>query len=107
MPHRCYRKVVRCDIVDEDMVLLASKENVCESSCVGACARDVHGYHSGEGYDLCGPPIHAEVLAIDELIRKDRLDEEGLTAYISGNDYVCRACHIALRKAGIKRIVMT
>jgi len=105
--HRCFRKVVRCDIVSVDMVLLASKENVCESQVPGHCARDLHNAHAGEQYDLCGPPIHAEALAVDEVVRKfGDLTGQGATAYISGNDYVCRPCFLQLKSIGVNRLVM-
>jgi deoxycytidylate deaminase len=105
--HRCFRKVVRCDIVDQDMKLLASKENECQSICPGECARDVYNAHEGDRMELCGPPVHAEAKAVDEIIRKyGDLHGAGATAYISGNDYVCRPCFQSLDSIGVKRIVM-
>lgn len=103
--HRCLKAQVTARIQarrrgESAWVTLSVGRNRCQSALgPDVCARE--GKASGEDYDLCGPPVHAEVDALDGLdVREIDFDTDEYRVLVSGHDYVCRECQQTLVKAG-------
>lgn len=108
--HPCLKVLVRCVVVLEDRI----KPEVFEAtnSCHvdgDVCPRVAAGMKGGEGYELCGPPRHAEqeVARIVREYRNRTGNDAPGTAYIAGNDWVCRECQYALTAVGVKTFILT
>jgi hypothetical protein len=59
------------------------------------------GCESGENYEICGPPIHAE----DAVLQKAKLlglNTHGAIAFLEGHTYYCRECQERLVAAGVR-----
>jgi deoxycytidylate deaminase len=69
------------------------------------CRRVTSGCASGEGYEQCSPQMHAEINAL-EAAKGAEFNLKGATARIYGHTRVCSECKSALKKAGIKRILI-
>jgi len=67
------------------------------------CPRVTAGSRTGEDYELCGPPIHAEA-AVAALVPPTT---EGGTAYLYGHNWFCGPCQWALTDRGITTLVLT
>jgi len=109
MSHPCLRASVVCSIMQEygtsgeHALVLAVGRNTCDSALgPQKCARDEMGMDGGEGYDLCGPPEHAEIAALRELDPREIDQGHPLVAEIVGQDWVCRPCMKALFDAGVR-----
>jgi len=65
------------------------------------------GMKTGEGYELCKNVCkqfyHAEVSAL----KKAGKNAKGGTLYLIGHTYCCDECKKAMKKAGIKKIIIT
>jgi len=97
----CLKQTVTCIIVAEN-----GTEYHGQNSCSvedDICPRVVAGYGSGAAYELCGPPIHAEIEAISKMPKDIYI---GGTAYIYGHDFFCRECQLALIVRGINEFVL-
>ena len=101
---RCLKQVVTCVIYTSDGQIFTAT-NLC--ACVGMseCPRVTAGAKTGEQYELCGPPIHAEEAAIKEM-RLAGADGTGGVAVLYGHTYACGACQQALVAAGIRTITI-
>ena len=100
--HPCLKQLTRCVIV----LLDGSRYNATNSCCVGSadvCPRVTAGAASGEGYDLCGPPKHAE----QEAAAKVPAGNVGGTAFLYGHTYLCGPCQHALTAVGVRTFVVT
>jgi deoxycytidylate deaminase len=107
--HPCHKRTVTCLIVARGGVLLASGQNSCDTEGFPGCPRVEAGCPGGEGLELCGPPLHAETAAVQHLAERFgdyRFEPFELTAYIFGNDWVCRACQYDLQAAGVYFMVI-
>lgn len=110
--HPCFKRQVRCEIIrrtPKGTVTLSVGTNSCISKRPGECARVWVEAEAGEQYELCGPPIHAELAALDNLDPREVIGMDavlGLEAHVYGQDWVCKPCGAALFGAGIARIVM-
>jgi len=77
--------------------------NSCRVDGADVCPRVTAGCPTGEGYDLCGPPKHAEAEAAALIPEGNR----GGTAYLYGHTWLCGPCQWALTAKGIRRFVVT
>ena len=102
--HPCLKQKTRCLIV-MDSGEQYEATNSCHVEDATVCPRVTAGSPSGEEYDLCGPPIHAEVAAV-ALVRAGGGGGVG-TAYLFGHDWLCGPCQHALQSVGIQRFVIT
>ena len=99
----CAKQVVRCKIVTRSNQQFEGL-NLCHHS--GSCPRVAAGCETGERYDLCGPPVHAEEAAVTNALEAGA-DLRGAVAYLYGHDHYCRACQLLLTKHGVKTLVIT
>lgn len=115
--HPCLKQLTRCMIfVDNSLVAPNQKfeaTNSCHVEGAEVCPRVTAGSPSGEGYDLCGPPKHAEqeaVLLLKQVYptAEDLLRYGGTaTAYLYGHTWMCMDCQHALVEAGVRTHVIT
>lgn len=71
--------------------------NSCDIGDAEICPRVIAGAKTGEDYDLCGPPKHAEQVAAAKV--PDGL-KDGI-ATLLGHWWACRECQYALRIKGV------
>lgn len=71
--------------------------------CGDTCPRQLAGFHSGEGLELC-PAVHAEVNAVVDAARKGASTLD-CTLYMN-SIIPCKNCMGVLINAGIKHIVV-
>jgi deoxycytidylate deaminase len=97
----CRKQVVTCSILAPSGEMVSATNSCTINEGVHECPRVTAGCKTGEGYDLCGPPKHAEEEAI--LKAQERgIDIEGGTAFLEGHDYFCPDCQKALIAAGVR-----
>lgn len=101
----CLKQLTRCVIIVDGQAFEAT--NDCNVGDATVCPRVTAGCETGEGYELCGPPIHAEVAAAKLVLEHFGEPVRGGTAFIYGHDYLCRDCQHALTAAGVRRFVVT
>lgn len=97
----CLKQTVTCVITDESTGVSVEATNRCSVGDATVCPRVTLGCASGEGYENCGPPVHAEVAAIADA---KRLGMSLDTARVYGHTYICGPCDLALKTAGVKRM---
>lgn len=118
--HACLKQKTRCVIevqdLTEDNGFFGGKyqyfeaTNSCHVEDADICPRVTAGAKSGEGYDLCGPPNHAEQEAAKLLLQRY---PEGTSrigpavAKLYGHTYLCAECQHALTAAGVKTFLVT
>lgn len=100
--HPCLKQKTRCVIVAEDGAIYEAT-NSCHVEDATVCPRVTAGCPTGEGYDLCGPPKHAEA----EAAAMVPAGNMGGTAYLYGHDWMCGPCQHALQAAGVSTFVIT
>lgn len=100
--HPCLKQLTRCRIVLDDGSVFEAT-NSCHVEGATVCPRVTAGSLSGEGYDLCGPPLHAE----DEAAALVPEGNEGGIAYLYGHTWMCGPCQHALVAAGVRTHVIT
>lgn len=117
--HPCLKQLTRCVVkfidVSQDGGYHGGEPFTFEatnSCCVGdatTCPRITAGKKTGEGYELCGPPKHAEAQAA-EMVRtrwpNGTPSGQG-TAYLYGHTYVCGPCQEALTDVGVRLFAVT
>ena len=98
--HACLKQQTRCVI----LTWSGSYEgmNTCKVGVGTTCPRVVAGCKTGEGYDLCGPPIHAEAAAAAQVPEGN----QGGIAYLFGHTWLCGDCQHALTAKGISTFVI-
>lgn len=93
----CAKKRVFCHIVTKGMEVFVG-ENVCSTPQL-FCPRE-----GDEGYEkcktVCNQESHAEINALKAAGEKAK----GAYSIVSGINYMCKDCQIALIKAGIKEM---
>jgi len=99
---KCLKQLTRCFIIDAAGHHYEAF-NSCEPGDVDECPRVTSGAKTGEDYDLCGPPIHAEQAAA-ALVPDDN---QGGTAWLYGHTWMCGPCQEALTAKGIRRFIIT
>lgn len=111
--HACLKQKTRCVIVvDLGAVSRLQYEatNSCHVEDAQVCPRVTAGSPSGEGYELCGPPKHAEQEAVLAMLN-DRDSWRGrmtnAVAYLYGHTWLCMDCQHALTAAGVRTFVVT
>lgn len=112
--HACLKQKTRCRIRtleehgDEFYVRDFEATNSCHVEDAEVCPRVTAGSKSGEGYELCGPPNHAEQEAA-KLILSVYPDgaPEGSTAFLYGHTYLCQTCQEVLVAVGVRHHVIT
>lgn len=108
----CLKQKVRC-VIRYPNGLQFVGVNDCTVGDATVCPRVTAGCQTGEGYELCGPPIHAEQMAIREIVKHlmkpnaKPLPPQGGVAFLFGHDYVCRDCQIALSQVGVRMFAVT
>jgi hypothetical protein len=112
--HACLKQKTRCVIrvlSDPWTLDITSFEatNSCHVEDAEVCPRVTAGSKSGEGYDLCGPPFHAEQEAARLLLETypDGAPNGGATAFLYGHTWMCQDCQEALVAAGVRHHVIT
>lgn len=100
--HACLKQPTRCVIVLANGWRIEAT-NRCKVGDEEICPRVTAGCPTGEGYELCGPPIHAEQAAAAQVPEGNR----GGTAYLYGHDWLCRDCQHALTAVGVTNFVIT
>jgi hypothetical protein len=108
--HPCLKQLVRCDILwynEENKRVKVSATNACRVGDSEVCHRVTAGSLSGEGYELCGPPKHAEQEAVQLLPQGVDMRLAGAVAHIYGHDWLCMDCQHALTAAGVTMFVLT
>lgn len=100
----CAKQVVKASLVAADGSVFYG-----ENSCVNpqkTCPRDLKGFNSGEGYELCKEICkqtnHAEVNAI----KAAGVKAKGSVIYLDGHSYACENCKSTAKKAGVKEILI-
>lgn len=96
-------------------VIVKNNEIIASGSNTGdieikVCPREVRGYKTGTGYELCKSTCHqkghAEVMAIQN--GEDRgLDMVNAGLYLAGHWWCCKTCWDAMLKAGIKHVFLS
>lgn len=108
--HPCLKQKTRCVVtfIEDNRVKSFTAYNSCHVNDEGLCPRVTAGAKSGEGYDLCGPPNHAEQ-EVAKLILQYYPDgaPSRAIANLYGHTYLCADCQHALTAAGIKTFVVT
>ena len=99
--HPCLKQKTRCVIVTLKGVYEAT--NSCHVGDAEVCPRVTAGCPTGEGYELCGPPKHAEAEAA-ALVPEGNI---GGIAHLFGHNWLCGPCQWALQKAGISNFHIT
>lgn len=99
----CLKQTVTCRIVRADGRVYEAT-NSCNVDGLKECPRVTAGCKTGEGYELCGPPVHAEVAAA--LKAADSKDVPG-EAYLYGHTYMCEPCKQALIAVGVTAFIVT
>lgn len=114
--HSCLKQKTRCVIkvpvrnTDTGETVLRSFEatNSCHIEGAEECPRVTAGAATGEGYDLCGPPNHAEQEAAKFAAPYFPYGvPQGAVAYLYGHTYLCKDCQDALTFLGVKTFVVT
>jgi len=101
--HPCLKQKTRCIVIGKDKDELFEATNSCHVGDAEVCPRVTAGCPTGEGYDLCGPPKHAEQ-EVAAILPPDL--EEGV-AYLFGHDWMCRDCQHSLVAKGVRKFVIT
>jgi len=83
--------------------LISMGWNLCNPKD-GMCGRLAS--KSGEDYELCGPPIHAEANAISNLLQYNPTfaGKRGNRMYVWGHDFSCDLCKKAIKTNKIKLV---
>lgn len=105
---RCLKQVTRCVIVTTSGVRFEATNDCKPKAGFGApnvCPRVTVGSKTGEDYDLCGPPTHAEANAA--ALKALAGNNEPGTAFLYGHDYLCRDCQLTLQAVRVRRFVVT
>jgi len=100
--HPCLKQLTRCRVVLADGTEIEAT-NSCRVGDAATCPRVTAGSATGEGYELCGPPIHAEQAAAGSI----PVDNVGGTAYLYGHNWFCGPCQWALGEKGVHALVIT
>lgn len=100
--HACLKQLTRCRVVLPDGREFEAT-NSCRVGDVKECPRVTAGSPTGTGYELCGPPVHAEA-ATAALVPPGN---EGGTAYLYGHTWLCGPCQWALTDRGIRTFIVT
>jgi hypothetical protein len=100
--HPCLKQLTRCLISYPDGTKVEAT-NSCHVEGAEVCPRVTAGSKSGEGYELCGPPKHAEQEAA-KLVPPGK--EDGI-AFLFGHTWMCMDCQHALTAAGVRIHVIT
>lgn len=97
----CAKRTVRACIVTDSHIFVGSNE--CANP-QPVCPRA-----PGEGYakctDICQQGAHAEIQAL-ERAKKAGVSLARSIAYVQGHHYICEACGIALRDAGVESVTV-
>lgn len=94
----CLKQMVTCRIVRADGRVYEAT-NSCNVDGLTECPRVTAGCKTGEGYELCGPPVHAEVAAA--ALAAESIDVPG-EAFLAGHDYLCEPCQKALTAINVR-----
>lgn len=114
--HACLKQKTRCVIkvpvkdFDTGQINIRTFEatNSCHVEDAEECPRVTAGAASGEGYDLCGPPNHAEQEAAKFASQYFPYGVPvGSVAYLYGHTYLCMDCQHALTLLGVNTFVVT
>jgi deoxycytidylate deaminase len=100
----CLKQIVTCVIYTADGRSFTGT-NLCACAGMDECPRVTAQAKTGEQYELCGPPIHAEESAI-KLMQQAGADGEGGVAVIYGHTYMCGECQQALTAVGVRTFVI-
>jgi len=107
--HPCLKQLTRCKIVTGTGQIVEAT-NSCDTSVApdiyqeqGVCPRVTAESVSGEDYDLCGPPLHAEAEAA-KLVPEGNV---GGAAFLYGHTWLCGPCQHALVAKGIRTFIVT
>jgi hypothetical protein len=109
--HVCLKQKTRCIIRTYGVLGREQRfeaTNSCHVENAEICPRVTAGSKSGEGYELCGPPNHAEQEAAKLLLETfPEGAPSGSTAYLYGHTWLCMDCQHALTAAGVTTFVVT
>lgn len=100
--HPCLKQKTRCRIRLEDGRTFEAT-NACRVGGATICPRVTAGCPTGEGYELCGPPAHAESAAAALVPEGNK----GGIAYLYGHNWLCGPCQWALQGKGVQTFVVT
>lgn len=111
--HACLKQKTRCVIEVRDLsadagyfggqVVTFEATNSCHVEDAHVCPRVTAGAKTGEGYELCGPPNHAEAEAAKLVLEAFPNGPPGPSiARLYGHYYLCQACQEALVAAGVR-----
>lgn len=100
--HTCLKQTTRCVIHTLDGKVYEAT-NSCHVEDATVCPRVTAGCPTGEGYELCGPPKHAEQEAA-ALVPEGNA---GGHALLFGHNWMCGPCQWALQEKGIRIFVVT
>jgi len=104
--HPCLKQKTRCVITLKNGEKFEAT-NLCRVGRADVCPRVEEGCPTGEGYDLCGPPKHAEAEAarlVAETYPGQKMDGD---AFLYGHNWMCGPCQWALQAVGINRFIIT
>lgn len=111
--NNCLKQKTRCVIRAAGLEFVGT--NSCHVEDAEECPRVTAGSQTGEDYDLCGPPKHAEQEAARVYIENSTppfreakwVPGAEPTAYLYGHTYLCKDCQDALVAAGVRNFVVT
>lgn len=95
--HPCLKQQTRCVIRLSDGRHVEGV-NSCNVGGATECPRVVAGCGTGTGYDVCGPPVHAEAAAA----AKVPVGNRGGVAQLYGHTWICKDCQDALIAKGVR-----
>lgn len=95
-------------VIVRDGKIIAQGSNTRGNEVEG-CPRDVEGYTTGTGYELCKSECkqagHAEVTAVEDG-EKRGVDMKDADLYMAGHWWCCKPCWQAMTRAGIKHVYL-
>ena len=97
----CRKQLVVCTLLFPDGRTLTGTNRCRLSIDHTDCNRVIAGSASGQDYDLCGPPVHAEEDVLNMAYDLGR-DTEGAVAFLEGHTYYCPDCQQKLVDAGVR-----
>lgn len=101
----CKKQLVIFLLFNNNNTIVSVGTNHCENP-QDICPREILGYKSGEGYDLCKSICkqnnHAEIDSINNLMNNINLS----FGILIGHTYCCDNCYQKLNKLGVTNIVI-
>ena len=102
------RGIPHCDsFARRDYLIKKNKLSESKVSCLknelNKCPRQILGYKSGEGIDIC-IAAHAERNLLNQCARLG-ISVQGTTLYMNANVLPCKECFLELIQCGVKEVV--